>query len=283
MNRQLVEAALIDFAKDIQGPERLKEAMAYSLLAGGKRIRPCLCLASGEALGLTSDQLLPMAVALEMIHTYSLIHDDLPAMDNDDLRRGKPTNHVVFGQAMAILAGDALLNEAMFLLMKHYGGTVPGAEAMTYIAQRAGSQGMIGGQVLDIAAEGKTISLEELKTLQAGKTGALIQAALAAPALLAQADTETMDRLECMGLTLGLLFQVQDDVLDVESDEATMGKTMGKDQRDEKSTYVSLLGLDESKQLIDRYYQELEEDARAFGAKGTSLLKLIQRIYTRDH
>lgn len=281
--QELIEAHLNKISQDFQCPAMLKEAMTYSLLAGGKRFRPLLVLASAELAGLDEEIILPMACAMEMIHTYSLIHDDLPAMDNDNLRRGKPTSHKMFGEAMAILAGDALLNEAMLLLMQEYGGSTTGAAAIADIARSSGKDGMIAGQVLDIQSEGQTIDMKTLEEMHQKKTGAIITSSLTAPFLLAGKPTREVQELVQFGLSLGILFQIQDDILDVESNAETMGKTVGKDARDDKSTYVSILGLDPSKTRL----KELNADLKSFAILNKpcgSLLEAIVEVFAkRDH
>ncbi len=282
-NQALIEAELARLTAAFTCPPALAAAMSYSLLAGGKRFRPLLVLASAELAGLPDEQVLPMACALEMIHTYSLIHDDLPAMDDDELRRGKPTSHVVHGEAMAILAGDALLNEALRLLLATYGGTPRGAAAALAIAEAAGKDGMIGGQVLDLAAEGHPVDLAGLEAIHRGKTGALITASLTAPQLLAGVDPVRVEELRSFGECLGIFFQIQDDCLDVEADAARLGKTAGKDARDEKSTYVSILGLAASKARL----AAMEADLLAFASRVAApeqLLPAILEIFARrDH
>ena len=281
--QELIEAHLNKISQDFQCPAMLKEAMTYSLLAGGKRFRPLLVLASAELAGLDEEIILPMVCAMEMIHTYSLIHDDLPAMDNDNLRRGKPTSHKMFGEAMAILAGDALLNEAMLLLMQEYGGSTTGAAAIADIARSSGKDGMIAGQVLDIQSEGQTIDMKTLEEMHQKKTGAIITSSLTAPFLLAGKPTREVQELVQFGLSLGILFQIQDDILDVESNAETMGKTVGKDARDDKSTYVSILGLDPSKTRL----KELNANLKAFAIlnkPSASLLEAIVEVFAkRDH
>lgn len=283
LKQELIDAQLKKMTQDFQCPELLKEAMTYSLMAGGKRFRPLLVLASAELAGLDEETVLPMACAMEMIHTYSLIHDDLPAMDNDDLRRGKPTSHKVFGEAMAILAGDALLNEALLLLMQVYAGSTNGAAAIADIARSSGKSGMIAGQVLDIQSEGKRIDLNTLEEMHRNKTGAIITSSLTAPFLLAGKPTQAVQDIAKFGQSLGIFFQIQDDILDVESDAATMGKTVGKDARDEKSTYVSILGLESSKTRL----KELNADLKAFAFQQNpngSLLEAIVEVFAkRDH
>ncbi len=247
---------------DIAIEEPLHESMAYSLLAGGKRIRPILLLAAYEMLdpkGTHQNAANLLAAATEMIHTYSLIHDDLPCMDDDDLRRGKPSNHKAFGEAVAVLAGDALLNRAYELMFRaaNLAGN-DGVLAASLIAKHAGSSGMIGGQIIDLESEGKDISLERLKRLQTLKTAALLRAALTSAAKLAKANSEVFDLLDRFGQALGLAFQIKDDILDATSDSQTMGKTVGKDERDTKATFVTLLGLDGANAYLDESFHEAQ-------------------------
>jgi geranylgeranyl diphosphate synthase, type II len=229
------------------------EAARYSLLGGGKRVRPVLLLAFCDLLGVERPAAMPFACALEMIHTYSLIHDDLPCMDDDDLRRGHPTCHRAYGEAVAILAGDTLLNRACEILLATVSLDLPGSlQAARLIAAAAGSKGMIGGQALDLAAEGKSIQLEDLRQIHKLKTGALIMAPVMAAACLAGASSEITMILENFASAIGLAFQIQDDILDVTADTAALGKSTGKDQRDQKSTYVALLGLEQARRhLVD--------------------------------
>jgi geranylgeranyl diphosphate synthase type II len=223
-------------------------AMTYTLQAGGKRLRPILCLAASHAAGGREEDALPAACAMEMIHTYSLIHDDLPAMDDDDLRRGKPTCHKAFSEATAILAGDALLTQAFHLLGDHALRQDPGRQTtwlaiIALLAQAAGHEGMIEGQMRDIASEGRPLGLHELEQLHRLKTGALISAAVRAGALIGEADDTALDGLERYGQCLGLAFQVVDDILNQEGDPHLMGKAVGTDQFRQKNTYPALLGL----------------------------------------
>ena len=281
--QRLFEDRLIQTTELFQCEPRLKEAMTYSLLGGGKRFRPLLVLASAQLAGLSVEAVLPMAMALEMIHTYSLIHDDLPAMDDDDLRRGRPTSHKVFGEALAILAGDALLNEAMLLLMNTYGGTSSGTLAMAAIAKASGKDGMVGGQVLDMQSENQDIDLETLELMHRGKTGALIEVALTAPFYLADRPIAMIEHMAEIGKDLGVMFQIQDDILDVESDALTMGKTVGKDARDHKATYVSLLGLNQSRTLTSVIYTRIQSQVSKMGQNGTLLRSLTEAIIKRNH
>lgn len=242
-------------------PPVIFEAARYSLFAGGKRIRPILCIAAAEALGGRIDEILPAACALEMIHTYSLIHDDLPAMDDDDFRRGKPTNHVVYGEGMAVLAGDALLTDA-FRLIAHE-GSASGADprdllsVINEIARGAGYFGMIGGQAVDLDSEGKDVDFETLQYIHRHKTAALITVSLRTGAILAGAPPEKLSALTAYGDHIGLLFQIVDDILNVEGDAALMGKGTGSDRERKKATYPSIVGLEPAR----RKAVELVEDA----------------------
>ncbi len=245
-------------------PTSLREAMEYSLMAGGKRLRPVLCLTTAKLCGLEESKILPFACAIELIHTYSLIHDDLPAMDDDDLRRGKPSNHKQFGEAMAILAGDALLTDAFVFMASVFScnstGTIAAENtlrALAYLGRAAGSHGMVGGQVLDMNYTGeKDISLEKLRTMHAMKTGALIQASCVCGALLAGASLEVVQALENYGAALGTAFQIADDILDVTADTATLGKPAGSDTEMGKNTYPSLVGLEHSRVLAEEQKQK---------------------------
>jgi len=236
------------------------EAARYSLLGGGKRIRPVLLLAVADMLGAGHDEAMPFACAIEMIHTYSLIHDDLPCMDDDDLRRGRPTCHKVYGEAMAVLAGDALLNRAFEVMLESIDLQNPGTlAAARIVAQAAGVQGMIGGQALDLTSEGRTISLSELQQLHRLKTGALLKAPTLAAAALAGSSQEVTGHLARFAEAIGLAFQIQDDILDATADTKVLGKSAGKDLRDQKSTYVTLCGLDEAR----GYLADTIREARA--------------------
>ncbi len=237
------------------------KAADYSLTAGGKRIRPVLLLAAADMLAVENNTALKLACAIEMIHTYSLIHDDLPCMDDDDLRRGRPTCHIAFGEANAVLAGDALLNRAYEIIIDciscEEGSNA--LEAAKIISRSAGLAGMIAGQSIDLASEGKDISFASLVNLHSHKTGALIKAPLMAAAALAGAATEIRSSLEKYADSIGLAFQIQDDILDVTADQSKLGKTTGKDARDNKSTYVSLLGMEEARNKLN----EADRSARS--------------------
>jgi len=231
---------------------RVGEAMRYSLEAGGKRVRPILCLLAAEAVGGSAEVALPGALALECIHTYSLVHDDLPAMDDDDLRRGKPTCHIAFGEAHAILAGDGLLTEA-FRILAQEGALEPArrVEAIAVLAEASGWRGMVGGQALDLEGERlDDYGLDHLKTIHRLKTGALLRAATELGAILAGADATQRAALRAYGEAIGLAFQIQDDILDATASDTTLGKRAGKDQGRGKITYPALLGLDGARSAL---------------------------------
>ena len=248
--QQLVEDALsVQLASLGAIPDTLLRAMDYSLSAGGKRLRPVLLLASCDTLGGNVEEALPFACALEMIHTYSLIHDDLPAMDNDDLRRGRPTNHKVFGEGLAILAGDGLLSAAMELMLRSAVrmGDLRGVRAAEAIARRAGVTGMVAGQVMDVTGEGSTPTANKVDYIHRHKTADLLTAPVEAGLLLAGADDAAVAAGCTYGLNLGLAFQMVDDLLDVEGDAAILGKTPGKDAAEGKLTWVAVKGIDQTR------------------------------------
>lgn len=244
-NQLFVNQAIIKTIEDMQIPTTLKNSMLYSIKAGGKRIRPILMIASAEAFDGKKEDVLPVAIALELIHTYSLIHDDLPAMDDDDLRRGQPTNHIQFDEATAILAGDALLTVAFQIITEAENLS---AEQKVTIINRlsiaSGSTGMVAGQILDLEAEDKTVSLVELEQIHRLKTGELLIFAVEIGAYLAGASQDHIHAIKQYGHHIGLIFQIQDDILDVEGVQAKLGKQVGSDQSNEKSTYPKLLGIE---------------------------------------
>jgi geranylgeranyl diphosphate synthase type II len=259
-----VERALAEAVIESAAPAgRLVEAMRYSLLAGGKRLRPVLALAACDAVGGAPQAAMGFACAIEMIHTYSLIHDDLPCMDDDDLRRGRPTNHKIYGEAIATLAGDALLTDAFSMLARSgaRSPTVPPAAVLATVAElaeAAGSAGMVAGQAIDLLGEGRNMTVEELEYLHCRKTGALFVAAVRGGARLGGAGPDQLEALETYARALGLAFQVIDDILDVEASTEQMGKRTGKDLAHGKNTYPGLIGLDQSWQLA----RDLERRAR---------------------
>jgi geranylgeranyl diphosphate synthase type II len=281
--RRRVEAAL-DGALGPERPESLREAMRYSLLAGGKRLRPILCLAAFELAGGQGDQAMPTAVALEMIHTMSLIHDDLPAMDNDDLRRGRPTNHKVFGEAAAILAGDALLTRA-FEMVALRSPDVPAARLLQVVGElslASGAPGLVGGQVVDLESEGQAVDLETLEYIHLHKTGALLRACVVSGALVAGADAPLLQALHTYARGIGLAFQIIDDILDVTASSAVLGKTAGKDLAADKTTYPKLLGLEESRRRADALVAEAKLALEPWRERASPLLALADYITSRD-
>ncbi len=262
----------------------LTKAMAYSVNLGGKRLRPSLVLLTAKIFGGNEEEAMAMAMAMEMIHTYSLIHDDLPAMDDDDLRRNQPTNHKVFGEAMAILAGDALLNEAMTLLLKTYGTKgSSGARATLKISECSGREGMILGQMMDLENEQKKATAEELMACHEEKTGKLIAAAVEAPALYFGASEEEVHLLHQFGLALGLAFQIQDDILDETSTTEVLGKTIGKDEKSGKTTYVSLYGLERSKEMAKEKTKEALDILKTIDRDTKELEDVTLSLLSRNH
>jgi len=283
---QLMEGALDrTVAADEEPGSQLIEAMRYSLLAGGKRLRPVLAIAACEAVGGHPDDALGLACALEMIHTYSLIHDDLPCMDDDDLRRGRPTNHKVYGEAMATLAGDALLTDAFRVLARSPHGRVPAAvvlDVVAELAQAAGSPGMVIGQALDILSEGKATDQATLEYLHARKTGALFLAAVRGGGMLGGGDSRQIDALSEYGRALGLAFQVIDDLLDVTASTEQLGKRTHKDDAHGKATYPALMGVEKSR----RFAHDLKERAisalSAFDDRARALRELAIFVVERS-
>lgn len=284
-HQSLVEAAL-DRAIAVVYPEKIYEAMRYSLMAGGKRLRPILCLATSEMAGGTLEVAMPTACALEMIHTMSLIHDDLPAMDNDDYRRGKLTNHKVYGEDIAILAGDGLLAYAFeFVAVNTL--SVPAERVLQVIARlgrAVGAAGLVGGQVVDLESEGKNdVPLETLNFIHNHKTAALLEASVVCGGILAGMQGEDLQRLSRFSQNIGLAFQIIDDILDITATQEQLGKTAGKDLQAQKVTYPSLWGVEEShnqaQQLIAAAIAQLEP----FGDKATPLKELARYITSRTH
>jgi geranylgeranyl diphosphate synthase type II len=262
--------------------EKLEEAMRYSLLAGGKRIRPVLALATAEALGRDPQEVLPLAAAIEMIHTYSLIHDDLPAMDDDDLRRGQPTCHVAFGEDVAILAGDGLFAEALRLALSDQRGEPSNVlAAVTEVVTAAGVSGMVGGQFLDVTAAGMP-EPSELRRLHELKTGALIAASVGAILVWAGPDGPATIPLRRFAAELGVVFQIVDDILDVTGDEAELGKPRGSDERLGKPTYVSVFGLDRARELAAESHRKARAALAETGGRTATLEQITDYILTRD-
>jgi farnesyl diphosphate synthase len=268
-------------------PNKLHQAMRYSVLNGGKRMRPMLTYATGSVLGISPDALDAVACAVECIHVYSLIHDDLPAMDDDDLRRGKPTCHVAFDEATAILAGDGLQALA-FELLAHDASIQVSAQnrlqMITSLARASGSLGMVGGQAIDLESVGRMLTLPELENMHIHKTGALIRASVILATLAKEGvDEEAVKRLDNYAKCIGLSFQVKDDILDEESDTATLGKTQGKDKDNNKPTYPALLGLSGAKQKAQELHEKAIENLAYFGTQADLLRNLSLYIIQRDH
>jgi geranylgeranyl diphosphate synthase, type II len=266
-------------------PEQLHRAMRYSLLAGGKRLRPSLTLAAGEALGADTDDLMPAACAIEMIHTYSLIHDDLPAMDNDDLRRGRPTCHKAFGEAVAILAGDALLTQAFRVLSANapHRNAERQLQVVREVATAAGTtDALIGGQIVDIESEGKRVDAPTLEYIHRSKTGAMITASVVVGGIIAGASEEQIDKLREYGNRIGLAFQIADDILDVTSTSEQLGKTPGKDQAANKATYPAIHGLQASNVRARQLVEEAIEIVSTLRLKTSVLDEMAQFIVARN-
>ena len=268
--------ALLPTEQDVPG--ELHKAERYSLFAGGKRLRPALCIAAYEACGGTGDAVLPAACALEMVHTFSLIHDDLPCMDDDDFRRGRPTNHKVFGEAMAVLAGDAMLVQAFGLVA----GT-GNADCVKSLADALGSTGMLGGQVVDILSEGKQVDLATVEYIHRHKTAALIAGSLVMGAQLADADAAVVEGLREFGFKIGLGFQIVDDCLDLEQTTEVLGKDAGSDVANGKATWPALVGLEESKHRAVELIETAVADLRALPVDGAALEAIARYIFTRVH
>ena len=266
-------------------PESIHESMRYSVLAGGKRLRPILVIASAEALGESRHAILPFAVAAELIHTYTLIHDDLPALDNDNLRRGKPTNHKVFGEAIAILAGDALLTQA-FIVMNDAASMngIPAKDilrASHEMAVAIGSTGVIGGQVVDLESENKAVDAATLEYIHIYKTGFLIRACIRCGAMLSQADPVRLNALSRYGAHIGLAFQIVDDILDIVGDKKKLGKDIGSDIDKEKATYPALFGLEESRKKAELLVETAIESLESFDDRAQPLRDIARFFVER--
>ena len=283
--RKLINTHLLEILQRASNSIRLVKAMRYSLMAGGKRLRPVLCIAAAETVGNQHNEILRAACALEMIHTYSLIHDDLPVMDNDDLRRGKPTCHITFDEATALLAGDALLTLAFQTLsaveIKNDDQASKWLRILHRIAHAAGYQGMIEGQMRDIDSEDSSITLKELGELHALKTGALIEASVYSGAVLGGGRADQLEQLGIYAKNIGLAFQVKDDILNVEGDPALLGKAVGTDQIRKKNTYPSLLGLEKSKSFAKELVNQALQAVEPFDNKADPLRAIANYIIQR--
>jgi geranylgeranyl diphosphate synthase, type II len=281
----LVETAL-DGSILVVPPATIYESMRYSLMAGGKRLRPILCLASCELMGGTAAMAMPTACALEMVHTMSLIHDDLPSMDNDDYRRGKLTNHKIYGEDIAILAGDGLLAYAFEYLVAH-SQNVPAdrlLEVVRRLGRAVGAAGLVGGQVVDLESEGKAdVTIEMLNFIHTHKTAALLEVSVLSGAILAGAETADIDRLTRYSQNIGLAFQIVDDVLDITATSEELGKSAGKDIQAQKATYPSLWGIDKSKQRAQELVEEAQAELTSYGDRALPLLAIADYITARTH
>ncbi|MFQ5925246.1 MAG: polyprenyl synthetase family protein [Dehalococcoidia bacterium] len=284
--RKIIDEALNQYLPpETEYPQTIHEAMRYSVFAGGKRLRPILVIAAAEVVGGRAESVLPTACAIELIHTFSLIHDDLPAIDNDDYRRGKLTCHKVFGEDMAILAGDGLLTHAFQLLAQNSEIDTINKQAMPLVikevAAAIGTLGLIGGEVVDIQSEGKEIDLPRLEYIHSHKTGVLIAISLKVGATLVDAEEEEIGALYQYGKLIGLAFQIVDDILNVEGDEVQLGKPVGSDLRQKKATYPALFGIEESRQKARRLIEEAKKEVEIFGEKGEILRLLADFIVER--
>lgn len=282
--RVLINSFLERYLNNPVSPKVLHDAMAYSLLAGGKRIRPILCLTSYEACGGNCADILPQACSVELIHTYSLIHDDLPAMDNDDLRRGKPTNHIVFGEAMAILAGDALLTDAFRLFSQSE--KIEAARllaGLNELASAAGLMGMVAGQAQDIVSESDHPDREMIEFIHRNKTAALIRASIRIGALMSATDSRTISFLSDFGENIGLAFQVVDDILDIESSTEELGKPRGSDRKKNKMTYPSVFGVARSKEIAAKLIDKAIASAKNIEGAPEKLIAIAKYLLTRTN
>ena len=284
--RQVQVEAALDRSMPITYPNKIYEAMRYSLLAGGKRLRPILCLATCELAGGTVEMAMPTACALEMVHTMSLIHDDLPAMDNDDYRRGKLTNHKVYGEDIAILAGDGLLAYAFEFVVVNT-RNVPESQLLQVVVRlgrAVGAAGLVGGQVVDLESEGQQkVSLETLNFIHNHKTAALLEAAVLSGAILAGAPDSDLQRLTRYAQNIGLAFQIVDDILDVTATQEELGKTAGKDLRAQKATYPSIWGLEASRQQAQQLVAAAAAEVAPFGDRARPLVAIAEFIICRTH
>lgn len=280
-----VEAAL-DRSLPLAEPKTIYESMRYSLLAGGKRLRPILCLATCELLGGTPEMAIPTACALEMVHTMSLIHDDLPAMDNDDFRRGKPTNHKVYGDDIAILAGDGLLAYAFEYIVENTQNVAPQhlLKVISQLGRAVGAEGLVGGQVVDLESEGKSdVSIETLNFIHTHKTSALLEVSVVSGAILAGADAAVQASLLRYAQNIGLAFQIIDDILDITATSEELGKSAGKDLTAQKATYPSIWGLEESRRQAQVLVENAKAEVASFGDRAIPLMAIADFITARSY
>lgn len=283
-----IEERLSTIIKEEDNPQKvIYESMNYSLLCGGKRLRPVLMLGTYELFRDNVEEIIPFACAMEMIHTYSLIHDDLPAMDNDDYRRGRLSNHKKFGEATGILAGDGLLNRAfetgLEAALKSNVEITSSVRALYEIAKSSGADGMIGGQIVDIYGHDKISSVEELKYMYSLKTGAIIKSSVKAGAILGGADEKQLKALELYAENIGIAFQIEDDILDVTSTQEKLGKKIGSDIANDKVTYLSFASIEQSRKDVEKFTQEALKSLEIFGDRAVHLIELAKYLTNRDH
>ncbi|CAM2141705.1 MULTISPECIES: polyprenyl synthetase family protein [Bacillus] len=284
--KKAVEKQLFVYTENLNIPDSLKKSMLYSLEAGGKRLRPLIVLTVLNAYGKSEKDGIPVGCAVEMIHTYSLIHDDLPCMDDDDLRRGKPTNHKVFGEATAVLAGDGLLTESFKLITSYVSDEVSAEKRLRLVNElisAAGTEGMVGGQIADMEAENRQVTLEELESIHERKTAKLLGFGVIAGAILADAPEEEIETLRVFSSHIGIGFQIRDDILDVEGSEEKIGKRVGSDTTNDKSTYPSLLSLEGAKKKLDGHIKEAKRLIDGLSLQKDLLYELCDLIAARDH
>ena len=281
-----IEAMIKQYLPVEEGYQKtILEAMNYSILAGGKRLRPMLMIETYRLFGGKAKIIEPFAAAIEMIHTYSLVHDDLPAIDNDDYRRGKKTTHAVYGEAMGILTGDALLNFAYETAAKAFSMEADGADvgrAFQVLTGKAGIYGMVGGQVADVESEGEAVSMDRLSFIYRLKTGALIEAAMVTGAVLAGASVSEQQLIEQVAADIGMAFQIQDDILDVTSTLEVLGKPIGSDQKNQKATYVALMGMDKAKEKKQELFAEAMDRLESLSVKNPFLSELLRALVRRE-
>jgi geranylgeranyl diphosphate synthase type II len=285
-HKQILENQLKESISKLNAPPAVKESMLYSLEAGGKRIRPLLLFATLAAFGEDTIKGLWTAAAIEMVHTYSLIHDDLPSMDDDDLRRGKPTNHKIFGEAFAILAGDALLTYSFQSVAEtpdEFASAEIKLSLIKELSKASGAEGMVGGQVADINGEGQQLALEDLEYIHLHKTGKLLECSVVSGAILAQADQETVQALSHFAYHLGLAFQIRDDILDLEGTEDMIGKPIGSDESKNKSTYPSLLTMEGAKEALESHIKAAKGKLKETGLNTELLEAITDLVASRDH
>ena len=280
----LINETMLHNLAELQAPQKLIDSMSYSVEAGGKRIRPLLLLATLQTFNIHPKHGLQVAAALEMVHTYSLIHDDLPSMDDDDFRRGMPTNHIKFGEALAILAGDGLLTYSFQLIAESDDLTSEQkVKLVGLFAKCAGPEGMVGGQVADIEAENRQLTIEELQYIHKNKTGKLLRFAAIAGAIIANATDEEIELIEEYAYHLGIAFQIRDDILDIVGDEEQLGKPVGSDTNNEKSTYPALLTLSGAEKALSEHILYAKDAVSKLGKNGSLLKQLATKIEQRNH